>query len=511
MNALHELTKNEMTRRVAILVVGILAASFVFVGGASAQAEPSIEVSVNGSPVGDTERVVVSSANLTAEISGNVSLDRVEIEVDGATIHADEPSGQDYRVELDPDFHARTNTVQVIVKGEDGGLWTHRIDIYKDTIPPDIGLTAPVSVEPGHQFPDRRTRENADIQVAGVVEDVSSIEEFSARIVGDGRSVETTRLENDTFGLNTTLAAGNNSLMIEATDEFGNRAYRRMQFEVVDEDSPSLAVAGWENRTENATVRPTVVATDAVGVTTVRYRISGQPQRTLVESPSSLFDQGRTNVTRTASLSFARAGTYNVTFNVTDVAGKSTEVTRTITYDPVTRADAAAPTVTVFENRSGLLNETHYRFSAAVESGAVRTVGVDARNRFGRVTLLETVYDGPNASTVPIELDVPVDPGRNEITINATDALGNQHERSVVVDPANASDYEAPTATTTEEPSSTTTPKAAQTTAQTTNLQVTPATPIAPETATEGPLSPVLVVVALGLAGVVALVRRGGG
>ncbi len=450
--------------------------------------------------------VVVPEANLSAHISGEVQIERVEIRVDGATIHEATPEQTDYRVTLDPDFHARTNDVQIVVKGAAGGLWTHRAFVYKDTIAPDIGLESPVTVEPGYQFPDRRSRESADIDVSGVVEDASAIEEFSARIVGGGRSVETTTLEDGRFRLNTTLAPGNNSLIVEATDEFGNRAYRRLQLEVTDGAPPSIAVEDWPNRTASPTIRPTVAVTDDVAVEEVRYRIPGQPSRTVIEPAGSLLDRGRTNLTRTPALTFDRPGTYNVTFNVTDVAGQYTELTKTVTYDPVTPAEAVAPTVRVVHNRSGLYNDSRYRLNATVDNGSVRTVAVEARNQYGRVTLLETVYDGPNASSVPVVLDVPIDPGRNEVEINVTDALGNAHVRTLRVDTANASSYEQPTVpTTAAEPPPTTSSVSTPTTAQKTRLPVTTATPIDPATATQSPLSPLLSVLAVALAALLAL------
>ena len=499
-----------MSRSVAVTtVIVLLGATAMFAGGGLAQADPTIELSVNGSPVEDGDRVVVPAANLSVDITGEVQLDRVEIRVDGATIHEATPGRTDYRVSLDPDFHARTNDVQVVVTGVDGGLWTHRAAVYKDTLSPDIGLESPVAVEPGYQFPDRRSRESADIHVSGVVEDVSAIEEFSARIVGGGRSVETTTLEDGAFRLNTTLAPGNNSLIVAATDEFGNRAYRRLQFEVTDAAPPSLAVEDWPNRTTSQTIRPTVVATDAVAVEEVRYRIPGQPRRTLIEPAASLLDRGRTNVTRVASLTFARPGTYNVTFNVTDVAGQFTELTKMVTYDPVTPAEAVAPTVRVANNRSGLYNESRYRLNATVANGSVRTVEVEARNRYGRVRLLETVYDGPNASSVPVVLDVPIDPGRNEVEIEVVDALENEHDWTLVVDTANASSYAPPTVTTTAaELPPTTAPSTAPTTAQKTRLPVTTVTPIDPATATQSPLSPLLSVLAIALGALLALRRK---
>ena len=498
-----------MTRRGVVLSLAILLVATATVAGGAAAEAPKIELTVNGSPVTDGERVVVPSVNLSTEITGNVSISRVEIRVDGTTIHEATPETTDYRVAIDHDFHARTNDVQVVVKGPDGGLWTHQVAVYKDTLSPDIGLDSPVSVEPGYQFPDRQRREEATLSVSGVVEDAASIESFSARVVGGGRSVETTRLDGNRFRLNTTLALGNNSLIVEATDEFGNHASRRLQFHVNDESPPSLRISDWPDRTAVRTIHPTVVATDAVAVAEVRYRIPGQPGRRIVDPPAALLDGGRTNVTRRPALTFARPGTYNVTFNVTDVTEKFTEVTKTVTYDPVTPAEAVAPSVRVRTAHSGLYNETRYRLNATVENGSVRAVEVEARNRRGRVTFLETVYDGSNRSTVPVALDVPIDPGRNEIEIAVTDALGNAHVRTLVVDTANASSYEPQTETsTTATVTATTSATQASTTPRKTRLPVTTATPIGPATATQSPLSPLLSVAALALAALVGLRRQ---
>jgi hypothetical protein len=496
------------SRFAAILGLAVLLSVLLSAGPVGAQTGATIEVSVNGAPVADGDRVVVPSANLSTSVSANRTIQSVVVLLDDERIHEASPNATEYAVSLDPDFSARSNQVQVLLKDESGTLWTHQISVYKDDQAPDIGLAEPFSVSPGYRFPSERSVDGAAITVSGTVEDASNVSDFRLRVVGGGRSVEVESLSDGAFSLNTTLAPGNNSLILTATDEYGHQAYRSTRLRVTDEAEPSIEPRDWPSATQTATIRPTIVATDDVAVDSIRYRIPGQPERTALESTGRLLDAGRTNVTVVPTLTFPREGTYNVTVNVTDTVGNFVEETVSVTYDPVTPAERAKPTVSIDANRSGLYNDSLYRLNATVTDGIVRSVFLAATDSSGRVTQWASIYDGPNVSTVRVERDVPIDPGENEIRLTVTDGLNATHEYTFTVDTANESSYDppqtsVPEVTTTTAPESTAAPPTSR---AHTEISVTESTPLSPVTETRSPLSPWVTVFAMMLSGL--LVKR---
>lgn len=494
----------------ALGLFALLLFAGVFSGPAAGAAGPSIAVSVNGETIADGDRIVVPEANITVSVTGDVQIQTVVVRDDGETIHEAKTGATSYEVNLDPDLGARSNTIQVIVKDRNGVLTTHRSTIYVDSLAPDIGLSEPFTVQGGYTFPESRQSVAANLTVNGTVEDASNVTSFSAKVVGGGQSVETETLENGSFRLETSLVLGNSSLIISAEDEYGNRAYRSARLIVSDEAKPEISFRNWTNETESKTFRPTIVATDDVAVQTIRYRIPGQPEVTAVEESDRLLGADRLRVTRELALSFYRAGLYNVTFNVSDAAGNYKEATKTIEYDPVTEAERAKPVLRVRENHSGMYNDSLYHLEAIVENGSVREVFVEATNRYGRTTLYESVYEGQNTTSVPIELDVPIGSGTNEIRIEIQDSLENTHEQYLTVDTANASAYEpvteSPTNTVQEPTESTPTPTT--TGPENTRISVIEPTPIEPATKTQSPLSPLLVLIAVVIASSIAIGRR---
>ncbi|MDZ7851028.1 MAG: hypothetical protein U5K70_09670 [Halodesulfurarchaeum sp.] len=495
-------------RHLTIAVLLLLGAGLFATLPVGAASQPSIGVSVNGESVADGDRVVVPEANLSVSVTGDVELDSVIVRIDGEEYHEAQPNGTSSAVELDPDFSTRSNAVEVIVTDAAGNLSNHQITVYRDTLAPDIGLSSPFEVSPGYQFPSKRAFTSADVELVGTVRDASNVTDFSAKLVGSGQSVETTELEDGAFALDTTLAPGNNSLIVTATDEYGFRIYRSTRIEVTDDADPALEIRGWSNRTEAATIRPTIVANDSVAVNSLVVQLPGQPEQTVVEPTTKLLDSGRTSVTVRPELTFHRAGTYNVTFNVTDTAGNWVEETREIEYDPVTTEERIAPEIRIDGDRSGMIDESGYRLFANVTDGTVREIALESNHRWEGVTHLETLYTGSNVTSYVIDAVVDIEPGRNVILIEVIDALGRTHETEFEVDTANASSYQPPTtqqpettqAVTTQNQNSTDPPATQNTPAETTILVNEP-TPLTPVTETSSPLSPLIPVVAFVLVG----------
>lgn len=509
----------------ALLAIIILSPIAATGGVVAADDGPAIAVAVNGEDIADGDRRIVETASFTVRVSDDVDLSTVVIRMDGEEYATLSPDGSSVERQFDPDFPSTDTTVQVIATNANDVTTNHRFTVYRDTVPPKIGLSSPFEVRTGYQFPDRIERTNASITVRGSVQDAASITDFEARLNGGGEVSQTKLSANSTFELETTLDVGNNSLLISATDEYGNQRLVHTQIEVTDESPPSIAVPDWPgNVTTSDVISPTVRANDSVGIESIRYRVQGQPERTLIEPLASLFDRGRTQIERPVDLQFNYPGTYNVTFNATDTANHSTEITETIEYDPVTPEEAAVPEIVRHTNRSGMIDDTTYHLNATVRNGNVTRVVVEStRNRTQRVLAYQVVHDGEARSTVAIDRNLTVARATNDITIEAIDSYGKRHMETFVLDAETADDLQTATTTTSTTTASTTstaasgdTPTTSTTTSTTgaepiTTIDVERETPLTPRTTTVNstPLGTWLVPLAMAIAFLIVRIRGG--
>lgn len=490
-----------------ILVVAVLLSSVSATGTvAAAEGDPSIAVAVNGDELPDGDRVVVADGNLTVRAEAAENLSSVVVRVDGTDLGPFYPEGSTFERTIDPDFHGGENDVQVIATDESDRTTSYRATVYRDSIAPHFGLEEPFTVEPGYAFPANHTVDDANVTLDGTVKDESNITDFRARIEGGG-VVQTSDLdENSSFSLNTTLGLGNSTLTLRATDEFGNERRVRTRLIVEDEAEPSIEIRGWRDESRHP-VPIQIRATDDVGLRSLTIHPERQPKRDLIEPSDELFDRGRHDVVRNTTLDFRYESVYNVTITATDVANNTVEVTKTIEYDPITEAEAAAPEIRVHENESGIVEDGTYLLSADVTNGSVSRVTAESQSvPDGNFSEHSVVYDGPERENVTIYQRVNLEPGRNDVRIRATDAFDVQHERTIRVDTRNDSHWLAttePTTTTTSQPTTTattTTPVVPQVTAE----QEPPLTPVAEKRL---PLSPVPLLAALGAVAVL-LSRR---
>ncbi|MGM0398067.1 MAG: hypothetical protein ACQEQY_03655, partial [Halobacteriota archaeon] len=418
-----------------ILLVGVLIVSSVAASGVVGAAEegPTIAVDVNGDRLSDGDRVVVAEGNLTVDVDATEDLSTVVVRVGGEELGPFYPDGSSFERSFDPDLHGGDNEIRVIATDDADRTSGYRATVYRDSIAPHVGLSEPFSVEPGHAFPANHTVEAVNVTLNGTVTDESNVTDFEARIDGDG-VVQTTRLGNDSsFGLNTTLGVGTSNLTIQATDEYGNERRARTMLIVEDEADPTIDVRGWRDESRHP-VTVQVRATDDVGLHSVTVDPERQPTRDLIEPSYEIFDQGRHHVVRNVTLDFRYDSVYNVTFTAKDVENKTTEVTKTIAYDPITEAEAAAPAIRVNENESGIVNDGTYLLDAAATNGSISKVTVESETvPGGNVTAHSVVYDGPERSNVTIYERIALEEGRNAIHIRATDTFGVQHERTIHV------------------------------------------------------------------------------
>ncbi|MFB6109414.1 MAG: hypothetical protein ABEJ60_00870 [Halodesulfurarchaeum sp.] len=489
----------------------LLVLSAVAFGAPVAQAadSPNVTVTVNGETVRDGAWIVRPEVNLSLVVRADAPIETVLVRINGKDVLEATPGSSRFETSFEPAaLHARWNTIQVVATVEGEGLQTHLVHVYQDSLAPNVGLTSPITVEPGHQFPERIHRTNATLTVKGTVTDAAEITQFTAWIRGSGQSVETTTLQNGSFVLETTLALGNHTLAVVATDEYGNTARQFTRFRVTDEGKPSVTLRGWPNETASRTIRPTVVATDAVAVRSIVVRVSGQPSRRVLDPTAKLLGAGRTNVTRPVTIEFYHPGIHNVTVNVTDYAGRYAKATTAVVYDPVTPAERAVPEIAVEKNQSGIVDGTGYHLEATVSNGSIVQVVVEATaNETGRVTAYEQVYDGEPRNRIEISRTLSLDPGRHDVRIEVVDSYGRTHIAgpiSVEIDTADESETSAGTVTATE--STKAGPRSS--TARPTSIPVTKPPPLTPVSGVSASTSPLLVPLAVVLVGVVVLRRN---
>lgn len=495
-----------MVRRVPTLLVVslLLGTAFASTGVASgASGGPSIQVAVNGDRVADEEWVVVHETTLSVSVDSTAELGTVVVRVDGEDVATFAPDGTRFDRAVDLDLGARNNDVQVIATDENDDTSSYLVTVYRDTVPPAIGLSSPFTVQPGYVFPRNVTDAEPNVSVVGTVEDVSNVTEFEARIVGDG-VVRTTTLSNtSTFALNTTLGLGNSTLRIRATDEYGNERIVRTRLEVTDESGPTVNVTDWPENVSTDTFTATVRATDDVGIEAVRVRPTGQTQRYVLEPTTSLFDKGRDAVIRDVTIDLHRPGVHNVTFNATDMANHSTEIQRTVRYDPVTPEEAAVPVFSLAEHSSGLADEGTYQLNATFANGSMTRVVVESvtadRQRVLSYGVIYNGGDNETTETVTIDRTLPVD-GRTEIHVRATDEFGATHRETIAVNPRNESAYLQTSTAPTQSPTTGQAETTSDSTPAVTNVAVQTETPLTPVTDTSVPFSPLLVPLAAGIA-----------
>lgn len=499
------------TLLVAVILIGSMAAGSS-IGVAASGDGPRIQVGIDGEVVTDGERVVSPDPRLTIQVDSQTELDVLVIRLDGEEVHTTEPNGTSFRRTFDPGFQARDNRVQVIATDVNGITSSQQIRVYKDTVPPEIGLSSPFNVTEGYVFPQNVTVDDPNISVVGTVSDASSIAEFEAQINGRG-SVTTTDNSNGSFALNTTLGIGNTTLTIQAVDEYGNERYTRTRLEVQDDEQPTINVTNWpENVTTSDTVTARVEVTDDVGVESLTVRTEGVPDRILLESPKTLFGQGRDSISQPVSIHLQREGITNVTFNATDMANHSTEIEKTIEYDPITPEEAAVPDFHVNETASGLIDETTYHLNATITNGSISRVALESTTPWNTpVITYEVPYSGHPRESVHIDRNLSVADGPTKIRIQATDEFGTVYDLNWTVDPENDSHYLRTPSPTTTQPTAT---QSITSTHETTAIGIEAAVtaehepPLTPVSQKSLPLSPGLTPIALVTAAVLVWWRR---
>lgn len=481
-----------------VLVLSMAAASGVVTG---ADGGPTIAMSVNGDDVPHGERVVVQEANLTIRVTDDAPLETVVLRVRGDEIASYSPDGSAFERTLDEqtlgeELSARDNTIQVIATNANDQTESRRITIYKDTVPPKIGLSSPITVEPGYVFPRNVTDVGVNITLAGSVRDASTVTDFEAVLIADGHSRYASLEADGTFSMNTTLALGNTSLRIRASDEFGNERIVRTRFYVEDEEEPTIEVENWPENTTADSFTARVHATDDVGVESLTVRPMGQTEQRLLESPPTLLDRGRDDVVRNVTIELRRPGILNVTFNVTDMGNHSTELEKSIVYDPITPEEAAVPDIVVHNDSSGFLDDETYALDATIRNGSVKRVVLEAESVPGRdVSAYSVVFDGNATDRIAIHRNVSVEPGVTDLTIRVTDEFDNVHERTIRIDSREDEQELTPTTTTTVSTGTSTAGEATPTPVATVTAQTESA--LEPVTETSLPLLPGVAVIGI--------------
>ena len=276
-----------------------------------------------------------------------------------------------------------SNSIIVTASDLAGNTSIDRRTVYFDATLPVITVTAPA---------DNAATSKETITISGTTDKPASV-------TVNGIDVPST---NNNWQADVKLGAGLNTVLIAATDRYGNSSSLKRSI-TLDKEAPVIAIS--QPGQDLATSSPNLIlagsASDATSFT-LTASVNGQPVPLIL-----------TGGEFSMPLEFAAEGPYVVTLTATDAAGNVSSTTRHVTYD-------TTPPLLTVNPVTGYYPE---RLSGTVEAGATVTTS-DMNGTVGRV-----VTDGTNwsADLTGISYDSAT------LRITATDAAGNLSTRGLVV------------------------------------------------------------------------------
>jgi hypothetical protein len=456
---------------VLILVV-LCGATAVVPGGATGQTGGiGIDVTVDGEPVDDGDRIVAADRpTLSTSITADREIQAVFVRVDGEDRYRNLSVGSenfslDRELSIGPGRHSVTVIVSTNEQTE-----SFRFQYLRDLQGPVIQFDRPsnVSLSEVKEVEANESR----YRVAFRTRDFGAIRrvDLTVRYFG-GRSVNGSRpnqevengsgfdgrpIETDSYSLNSSrrafdrevlLGPGTTVVTVETEDEFGNVRQKSIEVTLPDDGvAPSIETVSGNFTRVNGTQQTTVeqprftwqaVVEDPVGVRRASgvVRVASGSGRfvRLLNSPVSNRTDNRRQVTLTEELELEPGVNYlNVT--TADLFGNSNQTVYRITYDPITLAERVEPEIRLYRNRSRVAgNET--QLFVEVTDGSVRSVVVEVQGLTTRETaFVDVVHNGENRSRVVSDRTLPITEERTRIDVKVVDAVGNEHVASLVVD-----------------------------------------------------------------------------
>ncbi|WP_223913371.1 dockerin type I repeat-containing protein [Geobacter sp. AOG1] len=315
----------------------------------------------------------------TQNVSGTVSdpwLDKVTVNGQPVVLTGD-------RFSSAVTLSGGSNSIIVTATDLAGNTSIDRRTVYFDTTLPVISVTVPA---------DNAYTSQETVTVSGTTDKPAIV---TVNGIAAGQS-------DSGWQADVRLGAGLNTVLIAATDQYGNNSSLKRSI-TLDREAPVIAISqpGQDLATASPNLMLAGTASDATPFT-LTASVNGQPvPLTLTGGAFGL------------PLEFAAEGPYVVTLTATDAAGNVSSSTRSITYD------VTPPTLTV-NPVTGYYPE---RLSGTVETGATVTTS-DKNGPVGRVVIESSVW---NADLSGVSYDSAT------LRITAVDAAGNQSTRGLVV------------------------------------------------------------------------------
>lgn len=315
----------------------------------------------------------------TQNISGTVSdpwLDKVTVNGEPVVLTGD-------RFSSAVTLSGGANSIVVAASDLAGNVSIDRRTVHFDTSLPVITVTAPA---------DNAATSQETITLSGTTDK-------PATVTVNGIAAAST---DSGWRADVKLGAGLNTILIGATDRYGNSSSLKRSI-ILDREAPVIAIS--QPGQDLASASPNLMlagsASDATSFTLVAS-VNGQ-------SVPLALSGGAFSL----SLEFAAEGPYAVSLTATDAAGNVSSTGRNISYD-------ITPPLLTVNPVTGYYPE---RLSGTVEAGAAVTVG-DGTGPVGRVTTESTAWSADLAG-------ISYDPATLRIT--AVDAAGNLSSRGLVV------------------------------------------------------------------------------
>ncbi|RII24931.1 MAG: hypothetical protein CXR31_15775, partial [Geobacter sp.] len=276
-----------------------------------------------------------------------------------------------------------SNNIIVTATDLAGNVSLDRRTVYFDATLPVITVTAPA---------DNAATSKETITISGTIDK-------AATVTVNGVAATTT---DNSWQADVNLGAGLNTVLIAATDRYGNSSSLKRSI-TLDNEAPVIAIS--QPGQDLSTASPNLIlagsASDATSFT-LTASVNGRPvPLTLTGGEFSL------------PLEFTAEGPYIVSITATDAAGNISSTGRNITYD-------ITPPLLTVNPVSGYYPE---RLSGTVEADATVTTS-DMNGTVGRVVTDGTIWSADLTGT-------SYDPAT--LRIIATDAAGNRSTQGLVV------------------------------------------------------------------------------
>jgi PGF-pre-PGF domain-containing protein len=428
-------------------VVGLVAASPAAgsATGTSADAEPSVSVTVDDAAVtdggrhevgGDPRITVDASVSDAAE---GTELSEIVLRVGGNRSASTAVDGTSATERFTPELADGNNSVRVIVTDSAGSVNATRFTVFKDETAPHVFLESPYQSRPWFPIRDGRTNGTATVFSGRVIDD-SAVEKL--RITHDygepGRSggagetyVRTDVGDNFSIPMELGHTVGReetNSFVVTAVDEFDNVRRYTFQVDLGDGAPPSITPEPYPDVTTEGHVDFRGTVTDDVWVSeaSVSFRPVGESaidNETIASTREYEYLGGRRSVTFDETFYMQRFMTYEITVTVTDVANRTTTETYRVTRER--EGENLTPDVVLDRERTVVLDRETLFVSGASLDGPTQRLVVETRDAATGETIdYQRVYDGNFTARVDFDREVAVGPDLTTVIVRATGAEG---------------------------------------------------------------------------------------